>query len=84
LGAGGKATGAFAGFIGLIRDLCAAFAPTVEIGWCLAFPFWGRGLATEAALASLDYGFNTPGLTEILAQTVNGNARARRVMERSA
>ena len=49
-----KATGTFAGFTGLNRvDFEAPFTSCVEIGWRLAHPFWGRGLASEAARASL-------------------------------
>jgi ribosomal-protein-alanine N-acetyltransferase len=78
-----KATGAFAGFTGLLRtDLAAPFAPCVEIGWRLATPFWKRGLATEAARGCLDFGFGTLGLTEIVAFTTHNNLPSRRVMER--
>jgi len=31
--------------------------PGLEIGWTLRRRFWGRGYATEAALAALDYAF---------------------------
>ena len=78
-----KATGAFAGFTGLTRvDFEAAFTPCVEIGWRLAHAFWGRGLAAEAARASLDHGFGPLGLEEIVAFAAAGNLRSRRVMER--
>jgi RimJ/RimL family protein N-acetyltransferase len=78
-----KASGALAGFTGLTRvDFEAAFAPAVEIGWRLAHRFWGRGYATEAARACLDYGFNALGLPEIVSFAVVANVRSRRVMER--
>jgi RimJ/RimL family protein N-acetyltransferase len=44
--------------------------------------YWGRGYATEAARAALDYGFGKLGLSEIGALTVPANQRSRRVMER--
>ena len=48
----------FIGFTGLaVPAFDAPFMPRVEIGWRLAFEHWGRGLATEAARASLRYGF---------------------------
>src|SRR5205085_6843055 len=31
--------------------------PGVEVIWTLAKPYWGHGYATEAAAASLQYGF---------------------------
>jgi RimJ/RimL family protein N-acetyltransferase len=60
----------------------AHFTPCVEIGWRLATPYWGKGYATEAASAALDYGFNELALDEIVAFTAVGNERSRRVMER--
>lgn len=38
-----------------------------DIGYRLKQQFWGKGYATEAALASLDYGFNQLQLKEICA-----------------
>lgn len=78
-----RATGRFAGFTGLSwTDFDADFTPAVEIGWRLPFEFWGRGLASEAALASLRYGFKIAGLDEIIAITAEINRRSRVVMER--
>ena len=54
----------------------------VEVGWRLARPAWGRGIATEAASASLDFGFDQLGLAQIVAYTSRSNTRSRRVMER--
>ncbi len=44
--------------------------------------WWGRGLATEAARAGLDYGFETARFTEIIAATDKPNRASIRVMER--
>jgi RimJ/RimL family protein N-acetyltransferase len=38
-----------------------------DLGYRLKEQFWGKGFATEAALASLDYGFNKLKLKEICA-----------------
>jgi RimJ/RimL family protein N-acetyltransferase len=54
----------------------------VEVGWRIAREHWGRGYATEAARASLSFGFERLGLPEIVAFTAAGNARSRRVMEK--
>ena len=43
---------------------------------------WGRGYATEAAEASLAYGFDVLGLDEIVAVAYPDNAASRRVMEK--
>jgi RimJ/RimL family protein N-acetyltransferase len=73
----------FIGFIGLaVPSFGASFTPCVEIGWRLARPWWGQGLTTEGARAALAYGFERLGLEEIVAFTVPGNIRSRRVMEK--
>lgn len=82
-----KENGALIGFIGLNdHDFFAAsnlpFTPHIEVGWRLGSQYWGRGYATEGAMASLEYGFNTVGLPEIISFTVPQNLRSIRVMER--
>ena len=73
----------FAGFIGLARPgFDAHFTPCVEIGWRLAWEFWGRGYATEGALKVLAFGFRELGLNEIVSFTTEANLPSRRVMER--
>jgi RimJ/RimL family protein N-acetyltransferase len=75
--------GTFIGFIGLaVPRFQAAFTPCVEIGWRLARPWWGQGLATEGARAALQYGFGSLGLSEIVSFTVPANLRSRRVIEK--
>jgi 3-dehydroquinate dehydratase / shikimate dehydrogenase len=73
----------FIGFIGLAEPTFSAhFTPAVEVGWRLAYPFWGRGYATEGALACLKYGFEALNLKEIVSFTAAQNMRSRAVMER--
>jgi RimJ/RimL family protein N-acetyltransferase len=76
----------FAGFTGLMPpsfDPPFAHAnPCVEVGWRLWPQWWGLGIATEAARASIDYGFAEVGLPEIVSFTVTANTRSRAVMER--
>jgi RimJ/RimL family protein N-acetyltransferase len=73
----------FAGFVGLaVPNFKAHFTPCVEIGWRLAAEHWGRGYATEAALAVLDVAFADLALHEVVSFTVPQNQRSRRVMER--
>jgi RimJ/RimL family protein N-acetyltransferase len=73
----------FIGFVGLGRPSFEAhFMPAVEIGWRLARPYWGHGYATEAARASLAYGFEELGLSEIVSFTSPLNEPSWRVMER--
>ncbi len=80
-----KHTNEFIGMVGL-EDVTfnAHFTktPAVEIGWRLAFPFWGKGYASEGALAALKYGFEELELHEIVTFTALNNVRSRRVMEK--
>ncbi|KTC84042.1 GNAT family N-acetyltransferase [Legionella brunensis] len=78
-----KETGEFMGFVGLsIPSFYAHFTPCVEIGWRLALPFWGKGLATEGAKVVLNYGFNELNLKEIVSFTTLSNVRSQRVMQK--
>ena len=72
----------FIGFVGLNPADATLGRPAIEVGWRLAAEHWGRGYAPEGAFASLAYGFDTLGLTEIVALTSVGNAKSRRVMEK--
>jgi RimJ/RimL family protein N-acetyltransferase len=73
----------FAGYVGLLEATFeASFTPCVEIGWRLAFRYWGHGYATEGAQAALTYGFDEAGLDEIFSFTAITNARSIAVMER--
>jgi RimJ/RimL family protein N-acetyltransferase len=77
-----RETGEFAGMAGL--DPVDEGLPFhgIEIGWRLARWAWGRGYATEAARAVLEYGFGTLDLREILAIAAAGNVRSHAVMKR--
>ncbi|NJM48472.1 MAG: GNAT family N-acetyltransferase [Alkalinema sp. RU_4_3] len=78
-----KDNGAFIGFVGLHRpSYPLPFSPCVEIGWRLAFDYWGKGLASEAARGALHVAFQSLGLAEIVSFTAVGNRRSRAVMER--
>lgn len=73
----------FIGFIGLARPAFDAhFTPAVEIGWRLAFDYWGKGYATEGAKAALAWGFETLNQDEIVSFTAVQNMRSRRIMEK--
>ena len=73
----------FIGFIGIGSPRFEAhFTPCIEIGWRLAAPYWGRGLATEGARAALGFGFELLHLDEIVAMAVPGNRASLRVMEK--
>ena len=73
--------GDFVGRVGLARADLAGEA-VVEVGWAVLSAHQGAGLATEAALASVD-GARELGLAEVVAFTLAENVASRRVMERA-
>lgn len=78
-----KATAEFTGFTGLHTPSSELpFSPCVEVGWRLAHRFWNHGLATEAALKSLQFAFENLDLAEVVAFAVVGNLRSRAVMQK--
>jgi len=52
----------------------------LELGYRLARAAWGRGLATEGALAVIEHGYTRAGATKVTARTLAANERSRRVM----
>ena len=74
-----KATGELIGFcgVGFWRD-----APDPEIGWWLARRYWGRGLATEAAVAGLRDAFERVRLERIISVAMPENAASIRIMKK--
>src|ERR1700722_8259567 len=73
----------FIGMVGLHgMSPALPIAPGIEVGWRLHPDHWAHGYATEAARASLDYGFDHAGLREIVAFTTTVNTRSQAVMKR--
>jgi RimJ/RimL family protein N-acetyltransferase len=80
-----KAGGELLGFCGLKRVNSPGAGPltgTPEIGWRLRESAWGRGIAKEAAIASLDLAFGRFDYDEIVALTVARNAESLGLMAR--
>lgn len=73
----------FIGMTGLhIPDAQLPCSPCVEIGWRLAFDYWGKGYAQEAAQAALQAGFVRLQLPEIVSFTAVPNVRSSALMAR--
>ena len=53
-----------------------------EVGFLLDRPFWGKGYATEAARASIQFGFEHFDLDHIIALVHPENIASRRVIEK--
>jgi len=53
-----------------------------DFGYRLQQAHWGKGYATEAAIASLQYGIEKLGYKDIYAMTDINNAASRRILEK--
>jgi RimJ/RimL family protein N-acetyltransferase len=56
--------------------------PGLEVGWTLRRKFWGRGYATEAARASVEYAFKELGQSRVISLIAPANVASIRVAER--
>jgi len=54
----------------------------IEISYLLSKPYWGKGLATESAIAGLDYGFNSLGIEKIIGIVHPENVASQKVLEK--
>ena len=78
-----RAGGTMIGWAGLaVPHFLPEILPAVEVGWRLSGPWRGRGLATEAGAAALEFGFTTGGLERIVSIYEPENVASGRVMER--
>ncbi|MFI2432763.1 GNAT family N-acetyltransferase [Streptomyces sp. NPDC018693] len=76
-----RSTGELAGFTGLsVPHFLPEVLPAVEVGWRLGRSHWGRGLATEAAVAAVRFGFEERGLERIVSIAQVGNDASERIM----
>ena len=73
-----KATGQFIGWCGLKRNE----KDLVDIGFRFFRDQWGKGYATEAAKATLVYGFEQLGLERIIGRAARENTASLRVLEK--
>ncbi len=65
-----RSSGDLMGWAGLsVPDFLPEVLPATEVGWRLGSRYWGRGYATEAATASLDWGFEELGLISCSASS---------------
>jgi RimJ/RimL family protein N-acetyltransferase len=71
--------GHFAGRVGILHFIDW---PEPELAWTLAAPFWGQGLATEAARRVRAWAFGTLGWDRLVSFIADGNVRSRRVVEK--
>ena len=75
---GGEAVGGI-GFV-MLADVERVSA---EVGYWLAEPFWGRGIATEALVAVTRYAIETHGFTRLFVVPFATNQGSCRVLEKA-
>jgi RimJ/RimL family protein N-acetyltransferase len=69
-------------FIGECGLVFLEKTPEVELSYTLDKHYWNRGLAAEASLASLQYGFDVLKLEKIVAVARPENIASQRVMQK--
>lgn len=75
--------GELVGWVGLAEpEFLPEIMPAVEIGWRLARPYWGLGIATEAAREVLRFAFAYARLPRVVSICNVENAASLRVMHR--
>ena len=80
-----KVSGELLGFCGLKRvnsPGAGELTGTPEIGWRLRTSAWGKGIAKEAAIASLDLAFGRFGYPAVIAMTTPDNVESQGLMNR--
>jgi RimJ/RimL family protein N-acetyltransferase len=55
----------------------------VEVGYHVRRDLWGKGYATEAARACMDYAFTRLGAARVISMIQPGNTQSRRVAEKN-
>ncbi|MEH3115534.1 GNAT family N-acetyltransferase [Pedobacter terrae] len=79
-----KATGNFVGWSGLklITEITNNHINYYDLGYRFSKLFWGKGYATETAMAALQYGFNKLKLKEIIGIADINNLSSIHVLEK--
>ncbi len=80
-----KHTNQFIGWTGLklVKEEFNHHINYYDLGYRLIRKYWGGGYATEAAIASIHYGFETMKLKEIFATTDAQNISSAKVLEKA-
>jgi ribosomal-protein-alanine N-acetyltransferase len=74
-----RSDGALVGAVGLRLELEHARA---ELGYWIGKPYWGDGLATEAAAAAVRHAFEAYGLNRVYAYHFTNNPASGRVLQK--
>jgi RimJ/RimL family protein N-acetyltransferase len=80
-----EAENRYIGRCGLYPHFSPAGAPIpgeAALGLYIAHPYWGRGFATEAGQAFIDFGFNELGIHRIVTTVMEGNDASLHVLQK--
>ncbi|QHT67256.1 GNAT family N-acetyltransferase [Rhodocytophaga rosea] len=80
-----KSTHHFVGWTGLklVKEQFNHHINYYDLGYRLLRKYWGKGIATETALASLQYGFDTLHLPQIYAMAHTENAGSNQILTKA-
>jgi len=73
--------GLFVGLMGLHENK-DVYRHSLEIGYWIGEPFWGKGFATKALKMVTDYAFTLPEIKRIYAGVFSTNPASARVLEK--
>jgi RimJ/RimL family protein N-acetyltransferase len=69
-------------WVGRVGPWCPEGWPGTEVGWGVRAKFWGRGYATESAIAAIDWSFAHLGWTEVIHAIAPENVESQNVARR--
>ncbi len=73
--------GDFAGIVSLLA--VNAIEETAELGYWIAVPFWGKGIATDAVHQAICYATTTLNLSTMYSECLASNLASARVLEKN-
>jgi pimeloyl-ACP methyl ester carboxylesterase len=68
--------------IGTVNLEVNAATRTAMLGYAIGRAWWGQGIGTEAARATMDWGIETFGLTRVWASTDSRHVQSQRLLEK--
>ncbi len=79
-----KRSGEFMGWAGLkfVTEKTNEHQNYYDLGYRLIRKYWGQGIATESALASLDYAFKTLAIDEVFAAANCENRASNKILKK--
>ncbi len=71
----------FTGVVGLFFQ-SDVYKKSMEIGYWIGEPFWGKGIATRAVSLAVNYAFESLKMERVFASVFEGNDASKRVLEK--